>query len=1383
MIGRITGQKEKIYERGSFGMKQRTKYSKRCLAVLLAILMLLAAAQPVSLVAAAGADPDPSFGEGAVAGARYTTSGTIELSFSEAVSQSGDIAYYVDFYDLDSGYSTRGVPVNENPVRLENVQHAYADTSFVSATISAQVIKSLALDMSHRISAAITAVDREGWRSQPLEALVGDSLSIPANASSPAENAQFVAFENFEGETGSGGKEHEGKTPAAWMYNNTACDEQTGNNNFTPANIDGVLFRDDTAYQTPGFNTSNALRVYMKNSEKSAFTQGSTPSSLNGYQRLDISYTPATRNFVNADELWIWVDTSYVKFDEFALQVRYLDREGDLFLNADLGTDGNSYVRDGEKYISKTYSKDIYSTVGYAAKNNGASVPVYYQNQDGLWDTLYTNKKGYLEDFGHYRGFLRVPINKLWNETENSSYNQLTEERIYSYNIKIYDGWLNWGQPRGVIKEFTAQEAYDNPNNTFSWVDWRAGNDPTMYFDKDTFARNYAPGLTVNPLEEIASVGITWKGASEDSINKSFYIDQIGFSGANMAGGTPVTGLTTSNADAVQALVEQYLPSDSALINVSHAGIISDLRTICRQFGIDNAQLTAAEAALENILQGSKSPVDWLSAQLDKWVEADTYTDAQIENIESYFNLYQTLTLGDLYRLGLKNEAKLIRIYNIVGLNEWYPDELGKLYFKPFNDVESNYEIGQTALHEYDDYRLLPNSQDYYFDRAHNILWNDSYKGAWENSKNLVAYSRSSYDAAQTGTNSEDQRFGLASTSVGQNGFANSRSIDTSFYRDVLSNSETYRISLTHNGENTENWDQLSGVNIGNASDFIFYADFSDMNDIRKLWIALRTADGSIYSHDEDDGTRWDYQILNMDAAKPEWQTVQTDNDGNDGCLTGEFLNGFRGFIKIPLAHFRGVTSSGDPGAAIPSDSVVKQIKLFYTGVQGGESPAGALVSLDMLGFVSANSFSGSTQMKDLAASIKEPSYDQSGSTVQQLIDGLYTDVILLDHSETKVDYLFDYNADAYQLMLTAYRTLTAAEKDALGQVYQTKLADMAAFVRNYEKYNNVDGNLSQYVVNSQKQFTAVVEGFGKNAVATAQIVAVLKEYDGYPAKYQNAVLTYWADRNLSAVFPNFTVQTDQITTNTSADDPLITMQINAEGTAYSGSAALPFYAAAAADPYNVELDIPSTVELSMGDTKITVPINGRKLNPTDPGTMNFELSIAESSVEKSGVYTGSFNVTLKTPVADKGTNQGSNTISGGVPNAESYRMETYTVYVQLVCDASYTVVIPADVGVGWGRTDRVEAGSLKVENLFIPTTASVEVGVTSENEFKMIHNSFALPYRYQTGDLKDFRGDTFNMSTTDLERELYVEVPNWSGAPSDQYKDTLTFTVTYHEP
>ena len=131
MIGRITGQKEKIYERGSFGMKQRTKYSKRCLAVLLAILMLLAAAQPVSLVAAAaGDDPDPQFGEGA-ARARYTTSGTLEISFPEAQAIAGGISYYADFYDLDRGYPQRETPI-VSAVELSGARTMAGESALIS---------------------------------------------------------------------------------------------------------------------------------------------------------------------------------------------------------------------------------------------------------------------------------------------------------------------------------------------------------------------------------------------------------------------------------------------------------------------------------------------------------------------------------------------------------------------------------------------------------------------------------------------------------------------------------------------------------------------------------------------------------------------------------------------------------------------------------------------------------------------------------------------------------------------------------------------------------------------------------------------------------------------------------------------------------------------------------------------------------------------------------------------------------------------------------------------------------------------------------------------------------------------------------------------------
>lgn len=1368
MIGRITGQKEKIYERGSFGMKQRTKYSKRCLAVLLAILMLLAAAQPVSLVAAAaGDDPDPQFGEGA-ARARYTTSGTLEISFPEAQAIAGGISYYADFYDLDRGYPQRETPI-VSAVELSGARTMAGESALIFSELSAEQIKAYGLNMSHRISVAITAVDADGWRSQPIEALVGDSLDVPAAGASPTGSDRYTSVSRFE-DAYNAAREDGGTHDSGakfWEYNN--------GNGTAAMNIDGVYDGNKNAYQTPGFDNSQAFRFYMNGNERSA----------DSYERFDVMYNQDHYQFKNAEELWIWVDTSYVSFEEFALQVRYMDYTGTLRIDSgDFSVEGN--------WITHAYSKDVYSTVGYAKQNHEA-VPVYYQNADGLWDTMYTNTDGYLEDFGHYRGFLRVPIDKLWNEDASSSYKQLTTEHPYSYEISVWDGYVGVNTERA---HFTAETAYTAPEGSLSWIDrenkFPGWEDRTIYFDKTRFENTTGYRLGVTPIEDIASVGFTWRGASEDSMNKPFYIDQIGFSGKNLETNDPGSSIAPlqtldtyhmvpSDQEAVEKLVNQHIP-DVEAVNVADAGIIEDLEAICAELSATVTlpeKLKQARERLNQILNG-QDPVLYLHTELQK-ADAD---------IPALFELYQTFTLGELQRFGLKDEADLIRRYNETGQSEWYPSALTQLYFKAFNDVEQNYTVGQTAIHEYDDYRLEPNGKWHYFDRAHHLLWeNGIYKGAWENSKNLVAYSRSSYDSAETGTNSTDQRFSLASTSVGQNGFASSRSIDTSFYRDSLSNGETYRISLTHNGENKDNWDALSGVNIGQATDFIFYADFSEMNDIRKMWVALRTENGNIYSHDEDDGTQWDYQILDMDAAIPAWKTVQTDNDGNDGCMTGASLNGFRGFIKIPLSHFCEITSNGNAGPVISANAVVKQIKLFYTGSQGGESPAGTTMSVDMFGFSSGTPISGFEQLHP-ERELEEPQLQSSDveSAVAAIL-ALYEDVTLLNETEAKTDYLFSYgrteqSITAYREMLALYHTLTVTEKGEVEQKLPAniKMADMEAFVRNYDTFGGVQGNLKKYVDSAVAQRETIENAFQKTAVSTGPVVTLLEEYNDYPAKYQNAVLTYWADRNLSAVFPNFTVQTDQITTNTSADDPLITMQINAEGTAYSGSAALPFYAAAA-DPYNVELDIPSTVELSMGDTKITVPINGRKLNPTDPGTMNFELSIAESSVEKSGVYTGSFNVTLKTPVADKGTNQGSNTISGGVPNAESYRMETYTVYVQLVCDASYTVVIPADVGVGWGRTDRVEAGSLKVENLFIPTTASVEVGVTSENEFKMIHNSFALPYRYQTGDLKDFRGDTFNMSTTDLERELYVEVPNWSGAPSDQYKDTLTFTVTYHEP
>lgn len=1371
MIGRITGQKEKIYERGSFGMKQRTKYSKRCLAVLLAILMLLAAAQPVSLVAAAaGDDPDPQFGEGA-ARARYTTSGTLEISFPEAQAIAGGISYYADFYDLDRGYPQRETPI-VSAVELSGARTMAGESALIFSELSAEQIKAYGLNMSHRISVAITAVDADGWRSQPIEALVGDSLDVPAAGASPTGSDRYTSVSRFE-DAYNAAREDGGTHDSGakfWEYNN--------GNGTAAMNIDGVYDGNKNAYQTPGFDNSQAFRFYMNGNERSA----------DSYERFDVMYNQDHYQFKNAEELWIWVDTSYVSFEEFALQVRYMDYTGTLRIDSgDFSVEGN--------WITHAYSKDVYSTVGYAKQNHEA-VPVYYQNADGLWDTMYTNTDGYLEDFGHYRGFLRVPIDKLWNEDASSSYKQLTTEHPYSYEISVWDGYVGVNTERA---HFTAETAYTAPEGSLSWIDreykFPGWEDRTIYFDKTRFENTTGYRLGVTPIEDIASVGFTWRGASEDSMNKPFYIDQIGFSGKNLETNDPGSSIAPlqtldtyhmvpSDQEAVEKLVNQHIP-DVEAVNVADAGIIEDLEAICAELSATVTlpeKLKQARERLNQILNG-QDPVLYLHTELQK-ADAD---------IPALFELYQTFTLGELQRFGLKDEADLIRRYNETGQSEWYPSALTQLYFKTFNDVEQNYTVGQTAIHEYDDYRLEPNGKWHYFDRAHHLLWeNGIYKGAWENSKNLVAYSRSSYDSAETGTNSTDQRFSLASTSVGQNGFASSRSIDTSFYRDSLSNGETYRISLTHNGENKDNWDALSGVNIGQATDFIFYADFSEMNDIRKMWVALRTENGNIYSHDEDDGTQWDYQILDMDAAIPAWKTVQTDNDGNDGCMTGASLNGFRGFIKIPLSHFCEITSNGNAGPVISANAVVKQIKLFYTGSQGGESPAGTTMSVDMFGFSSGTPISGFEQLHP-ERELEEPQLQSSDveSAVAAIL-ALYEDVTLLNETEAKTDYLFSYgrteqSITAYREMLALYHTLTVTEKGEVDQKLPAniKMADMEAFVRNYDTFGGVQGNLKKYVDSAVAQRETIENAFQKTAVSTGPVVTLLEEYNDYPAKYQNAVLTYWADRNLHAVYPNFVITSPA----SSMENPAATMQLDADGLHYSGSVTLNYYAAVdAKNP--LSLRIPSGVITFRAEDDpsktIEVGVSGGIANPVNgSNSMTFALSVLADSIDHAAAYVGSFEVALESPDPDSNNVQASNL--NPVSAAEQYRSkDAFTVYVKLLFDTSYTIIIPADQQVEWA-TPSTQTGSLQVEDLNIPASARINVSCASQNGSKLSKvidgQSFELPYQL-TANGSLFSGWSFSMSEQNpVPLNVEITPTDWSKPPiAAGYQDVLTFNVEYQE-
>lgn len=1351
---------------------------RRCLSVLLAVVMVCAAAQTlVFAVDLSSDDITPGWHAGS-ARARYTTSGTLEITFPE--STKSDATYYAEFYDLDG--ENREEPVG-NAVPLTTTRTYADDTTLVSAVLDRDWVESSGLDMSHRISVAITAV-KDGWRSEAIEALIGESLDVPQAGSSPDGTDLYASLARFE-ETSpdntleEGGASYNGAP--YWSYDK-------GSNGIGAMDINGVFADDmDSPYEYPGFDGSTAFRLYLNGSDQSTGED----------ERFDVMYRQDHWKFAGAEDLWIWVDTSFVEFDEFAIQVHYMDYTGRMTW------DSVDKYKDSQSHSLQTkYSDDAYSTIGYAKAKGGEPVPVYYLNEDGLWDVMYTNENGYLENFGHYRGFLRVPVDKLWNENDNVTYKTLKDERPHSYEVWIQSDWpLN----RWEMRLGSAEDLYIAENKSYSWESWTNafGGNETFYFDKDKFNQSMVEhdhvGLSVVPIEDIASVGITWNGASADSMNKPFYIDQIGFSGSSLQTNAvdndpnPVKTLddyamVPNDSDAVNQLIEKYIPNPE-VVSVSDSGIVEDLEAICDQLKLTYPEkLRVARERLNDILSGATDSVEYVSRQLDS---ADSLSS---DDIIDLYTIYCSFTLGEIHRLGLENERKLLELYEQKGFNEWFPnDSLNDIYYLPFNDVESGYSVGQSALHEYDDYNLTPEGKVHYFDRGHILDWGNSdvdMTQAWENTENLLAYSRMGYNDERNGTM---QRFGYGITTIGQNGFANSRSIDTELYRETLSsgsNVENYRISLTYNGDSKDRWYDLEKGNFSGAEYFTFYADFSNVKDIRKLWITIRTGDGTIYSNDETDSV-WSYDVFNLNAPENGWYPLSSDNDG---CLnTG--LVGFRGFIRIPVSYFNEI--GGD--RILTNDlSSVGQVKVFLSGNPGGNDEAGSSFVLDMFGFISSEQEYNFTQTLEQQyhqiVDLPDPDNNAKelfGTALEALFANEITD---LDNSTIT---LFDRKAElndvsAYDQLIEAYNTMTLTEKKqadkdlsaASGGAY-TGVDELQLFVKNYDEWGGTLGNLQRNAIEAVTLRTNVDTAFNSPAdtpLDTAPVVLILKTYAGYPDYYKYSVQTYWPDRNLRAVFPNYHPEEEFV--GSSEDDP-VKLKLSSDGATYTGTFTF-LYEGAVAEGYGINFsNLPKTLTLTTTDNQsiqVSVVWNTEAVEHGEGKNLTATFSVAEAAVTHAGTYNGDFTINID-KAADTGTNQSGN--SNPVTNAADYRKSGIIVYVQLVSEASYTVVIPADTSIEWGANS-TQVGNVHLDEatLNLPAGAAVDVSISHDGNLTLTEQNYTIPYSLN-GAFADNGScvlDESNPNSGDFSVDITDE--QWRQAPmiSADYKDTLTFTATYRE-
>lgn len=200
----------------------------------------------------------------------------------------------------------------------------------------------------------------------------------------------------------------------------------------------------------------------------------------------------------------------------------------------------------------------------------------------------------------------------------------------------------------------------------------------------------------------------------------------------------------------------------------------------------------------------------------------------------------------------------------------------------------------------------------------------------------------------------------------------------------------------------------------------------------------------------------------------------------------------------------------------------------------------------------------------------------------------------------------------------------------------------------------------------------------------------------------------------------------------------------------------------------------------------IEVGVSGGIANPVNgSNSMTFALSVLADSIDHAAAYVGSFEVALESPDPDSNNVQASNL--NPVSAAEQYRSkDAFTVYVKLLFDTSYTIIIPADQQVEWA-TPSTQTGSLQVEDLNIPASARINVSCASQNGSKLSKvidgQSFELPYQL-TANGSLFSGWSFSMSEQNpVPLNVEITPTDWSKPPiAAGYQDVLTFNVEYQE-
>lgn len=1070
---------------------------KRITAIVLCVIMLVTSL-PIAFAVNGSYNPAPYFTEDAQkkgAAAWVDDEGDLQIRFPaatgrpthavwsknpESTNVKAITKYIIELSDLGGKLETH----TANPPVLLSKTFSVADVSTGTGKLSAVFTKAElgdSLDLvNKRYNIAITAVDNAGWQSIQLHALVFDVPEFyfdMSNFEVLSENEyamrELMRFESAGSYTG---------------Y------EQTGDSVQSALRTNGTG-ADDQSTDTRSYG----YRIHV-----------SSQPGVNG-QTIDTGESRQTWNFRGAEEVWFWLDLSDVELQGLSFRLRSNYKRIDYSI-----TDGKI---DGS--TTQHYGNIVYSTLG--TKNNtyaaGEEPYILIQDENGNWEKMMLTNG--TVDLGHFKGYVRIPIQFMCSEApsmiqtnssavfgQKQNYNQSNLNKFYENNVCLgtpnsdsYDTGVfptnvqidPAGTPiaealliqQGKIKasrlfsttlnyqmgSFLAPGLGDSEINATT-----ANNSKRAYVEKDGsgnwVVQNRANGYKA--LDDVYSAGVAYQSVSEDSLNNSFFLDNIMFYrtdnkawekadlGVGLSEGTKVATYFDQGVDAQDRIldaIDQYIGSptwtDYRGVKYVNDMIAAFYETYKEKKGKEYADsiltldaLAARAAATERtdtwnnytraaklcgdakLLDGNNARpndlVPMLVQSLEKLPDPSQVTsisDALSDEVIKLFQAYTRLNYGQLKMFGsyiakdadgnvtaLYEEEKILKyaellIDQLEG-NTVTGYKLAKNPFIPFNDFEQNTELGDRAWRLEDDINYMTGNvgSDYSHYKNFSSFTPSNYNDDAERN-NTINYANYKVD-----TNAH-----AAESEITANGYKNSKGYTTTINSSgiqVNSNNTTgtfYVSRINKNSVNTAtNFDQFKTNNMtaenlgglqmshGDSDDAVkgdnylplalaMYVDFTDMTDIDKagdFWLGFKihTLDSSgnpiVYFPGMGGSTGaqdWWRTFYVMNQTTGEWERVYFSANGltsgvryfpsksirNNADVNPVSLAGYKGYIAIPMAHFKRGTLENDyllENATALNN--IFSIEVLFTAQNGKAAEfAGKTFTIDNIGFTYDSDF------------------------------------------------------------------------------------------------------------------------------------------------------------------------------------------------------------------------------------------------------------------------------------------------------------------------------------------------------------------------------------------------------------------------------------------